>query len=447
MSNRNENGKDGPTGGLKKCPNNGPKKRPKGGAGKGTRREHAHGPETHEPAQKPQSREPGKPRSDDQGRSKGRGRGRGRNEQGRQAKAPKSKRPMQGRLDPGRQFSHDQFFRLLLGDIRHLAEFLRALLPDLVEELDLEHALAEDTTFVDRATKRHVSDLLWRVPLRQATVPAHIYVLFEHKSAPDRDIFYQVLRMMMQVWGRYRTKRKTKVRKEESQSGSSEPPKHVLPFILPVVVSNQRFHWRLSEDGFRAQFRVSDKMLNWLPTVPIMHVSLPDDLPDLERRIAGRDIDLRAGLKIMTLATRGVDEEGLFDVLQLVAKGSWAAGDRALGSALLQYVTRGKIKIAPERVLELTRKALGTDAEEDMSTFVEYWMNKGIEEGRQEGRELGKAELLLDFLARKFGPVPSEVAEEIHALQNPDAFLELLLRAEQAGSFDEVLVALKSYRQ
>ena len=44
-----------------------------------------------------------------------------------------------------------------------------------------------------------------------------------------------------------------------------------------------------------------------------------------------------------TLPTRGLDEEGLFDVLQILAKGSWPEGDRSLGPALLQYVTRGKI--------------------------------------------------------------------------------------------------------
>ena len=408
-----------------------------------------------------------------------------------------------------KRFSHDELFRLLFTDPSHLAAFVRAALPNIAPLLDLHHPACQDTTFIDRATKRRVSDVLWQIPIlhrppdspppgstpkhekskpsdTSRPAPCHIYVLFEHKSQRDRDVFFQILDMMIQVWDRYRdewkrrhsaktTKRHTaqSIDRQASrppgrppdlltvESFSEQgplPPKHVLPIIVPLVVSNHKGNWKPTQMGFRSQFRAHPELLDLVPTVPIVHVSLPDHMDQLEKLLAPSDADLTAGLKMMTLTAKGVDRDGLAEALGMAARGSWAKGDRNLVSALLAYVMHGKMELGPEEVVAVATEALGDEAEEEMTTYVQAWyqdgFKKGIEEGIQKGIQKdiqkGRVESLQDVLVhlleRRFGALPQTMAEEIRTIQSEDVLVELTVQAAEVESLDTFAAHLSSHR-
>lgn len=54
-------------------------------------------------------------------------------------------------------------------------------------------------TLVDPELRLHVSDLVCRVA-RRGWGEAYVYVLFEHKSGPDKLVALQLLRYMTRVW-------------------------------------------------------------------------------------------------------------------------------------------------------------------------------------------------------------------------------------------------------
>ncbi|HOU93774.1 MAG TPA: Rpn family recombination-promoting nuclease/putative transposase, partial [Polyangiaceae bacterium] len=94
---------------------------------------------------------------------------------------------------------HDKLFREAMSNGKDAAAMLRAVLPAaLVAELDLDELRLEPGTFVDEELRRSQSDVLLRT--RHRGREASVYVLFEHKSGPDRWTVLQVLRYMVRIW-------------------------------------------------------------------------------------------------------------------------------------------------------------------------------------------------------------------------------------------------------
>jgi predicted transposase/invertase (TIGR01784 family) len=89
---------------------------------------------------------------------------------------------------------HDRFFKDLFTRPDVAADFLANYLPsDVAAELDLTAPELVKDSFVDAELQQHFSDLLYQVRLKRGG-EAYAYVLFEHKSAPDAWVAFQVLR-------------------------------------------------------------------------------------------------------------------------------------------------------------------------------------------------------------------------------------------------------------
>lgn len=89
---------------------------------------------------------------------------------------------------------HDSFFKEVLSRPEVATEFLSNYLPpEVVAVLDLSAPELVKDSFVDAELRRHYSDLLYRVRLRDGG-DAFVYILFEHKSGPDKWVAFQLLR-------------------------------------------------------------------------------------------------------------------------------------------------------------------------------------------------------------------------------------------------------------
>jgi predicted transposase/invertase (TIGR01784 family) len=97
---------------------------------------------------------------------------------------------------------HDAFFRHCFARVAVAVEFFRLYLPrQVVTRLDLSRVKLEEGAFVDKKLREHFTDLLFRVGLKGGG-EAFIFILLEHKSAPDERVALQVLRYMVQAWDR-----------------------------------------------------------------------------------------------------------------------------------------------------------------------------------------------------------------------------------------------------
>nr|VFK17217.1 MAG: protein of unknown function (DUF4351) [Candidatus Kentron sp. LFY] len=75
---------------------------------------------------------------------------------------------------------------------------------------------------------------------------------------------------------------------------------------------------------------------------------------------------------------------------------------------------------------------------------VQQGMQQGRQEGLLEGEVKGKAELLLRMLPRRFGPLPSEISEQIYKA-DPNTIESWADRVLDAKSLDDVFLENKTY--
>jgi predicted transposase/invertase (TIGR01784 family) len=98
---------------------------------------------------------------------------------------------------------HDRFFRHALARQEVVTDFLRNYLPpDAAALINLDLVQPAPDTFVDESLQAHYSDLVFTVQLIDKR-PAVVYVLFEHKSYPDVNTPFQLLRYMVRIWERW----------------------------------------------------------------------------------------------------------------------------------------------------------------------------------------------------------------------------------------------------
>ncbi|MEM9588312.1 MAG: Rpn family recombination-promoting nuclease/putative transposase, partial [Planctomycetota bacterium] len=89
---------------------------------------------------------------------------------------------------------HDLFFRRMFGRADLLRDLVRHYLPaGVVAAIKAETVELIQGTFVDDSLAEHRTDLLCRVE-KQDGGDAYLYLLFEHKSYPDRKTVAQVFR-------------------------------------------------------------------------------------------------------------------------------------------------------------------------------------------------------------------------------------------------------------
>ena len=124
---------------------------------------------------------------------------------------------------------HDSLFRALLEKPERAGTLLREQLPPAIAaRLSAAPPRLLDGTFVDEALRNSQSDRLFEVALTDGR-PALLYVLLEHKSAPDPGTPLQLVGYLARIWQRYAGKKQARLK--------------ALPLIFPLVVYHGARSW------------------------------------------------------------------------------------------------------------------------------------------------------------------------------------------------------------
>jgi predicted transposase/invertase (TIGR01784 family) len=310
---------------------------------------------------------------------------------------------------------HDAVFRGVLGVPANAASQLRAVLPGaLAARLDLDQLTQVPDSFVDEALRWRYSDLLFTVPLdgRQAFV----YVLIEHQSRADPLMAFRMLRYVIRIWDHY-----LRGHRQARQ----------LPAVIPLVVHHGRRPWAspvqlldlldLDPDTASAAWR-------YLPKFEF----LLDDLTGLsDEELRDRPLTAPARITLLLLKIAADNPRLLSDLRP------WADQLRAiLGEpggfdmliALLTYIEL--VGEVPAGELDDLAASLGPEAKEAYVTTADML--------RAEGEARGRAEMLVQQLTLKFGPIPEAVSEAVHAASR-DQIQTWAARVLTADALDQVL--------
>jgi hypothetical protein len=126
-----------------------------------------------------------------------------------------------------RQNPYDTFFREAFSDAGTARELARLTAPEFAERYARATVkVARDSLVPPELRSRH-TDLLIRFDQKERAGIA--FVLFEHKSYPDRWVSLQLLRYLVIIWSR-----------EQKRAGKSV--RH-LPPIMPIVIYHGAKGW------------------------------------------------------------------------------------------------------------------------------------------------------------------------------------------------------------
>ena len=278
---------------------------------------------------------------------------------------------------------HDSFFKKIFSDKNNIKSFLTIALPeDLLKNIELDKIDIDPTGYVSEDMKGSFSDMVVKTKIKGdkegkgkdkkkgkkkgKEIPADIYLIFEHKSYRDKNIYFQLLKYMYMTW------------EQDYREGKE------LRVIIPLVFYHGRGKWRLKRE-FNSIFKVKDEIRKYLLNYEYLLFDTNEwDLEDEKNRGIRNNVMLMSGLLLMK-SVFSEDYEGIKRVFDLWAKMGFK--DKKLIITFLLYMTVTK-DIEPVELKRLIKeKNIGGD--EIMQTLGMRWYEEGRQEGIQEGIEKG----------------------------------------------------------
>lgn len=301
---------------------------------------------------------------------------------------------------------HDAFFKSLLGRSAVAEEFLRHYLPpEVTADFDLRTLAQVKDSFITEELQRYFSDLILRVKLRNGA-DVYVYILLEHKSAPEKWVALQLLGYEVQLWEQMKT------------AGATS-----LPLIVPVVIYHGRRRWRVA--GNFSALVTGAARAEWRRYVPEFEYHLCDLTGYAEAEIAGA-AGLRPGFLVMKNITRRSIKRRLGELISDLRNLPEARQAEQL-KPIVRYVMATVKGMTPQLIEEHVRQVLPKQAGGVMQTAAEMLIAQGKQQGLQLGSEKQTLKITLRLLKRRLGTVSQRAEKQIRRL--PLAELEALSEA------------------
>lgn len=351
---------------------------------------------------------------------------------------------------------HDTFFRQLLSDPVVAADLVQNYLPaEVVALLDLSQLRIEKETFVDARLRKHFSDVLYSVPLKhrgtvEPETPAmprkkrnskkvstmqdkvYIYLLFEHKSQPDKGVRLQLLRYMVRIWEKEWKK------------------KRLLSPIIPIVFYHGIEGWNYSQE-FADMLEAPDVLKRYTPHFEHLLLDLS--------AYSDEQIRGEVWLQVCLLVIKHIYDPDLgrklpkfMHFLQELSQKEYVM---EMVQTLLTYVIETSSTVSEDELYQGVIAAVAPERRYEMdNTLAQKWIEKGIDIGKKEGIDIGvekgkliaQRQTILQLLHYRF-PLSTEEESKKYAtylaqIDNLDILIQLvnhLLTASTLAEFEEKL--------
>ena len=266
---------------------------------------------------------------------------------------------------------HDALFREIYSRKAEAQSFLEHYLPkdvlDLFEPNSLD--ICKDS-FVDEELKAYYSDILYTVQLDGQK--GYVYVLFEHKSYPDRVIHLQVLEYMLKIWRLHLSQHKGE-------------KKRTLPIILPLILYHGGETWPYGRRLSDLLCGPTDKLADYIPDFDLLFTDLSDYTDDEIRGTILSRVVLLLFKHIFDADIR----TRLPDILELLrAIMAQEHGLRML-EIVLRYIYSAVDSLSAEDIAEVAEQVLYEQGGGLSMTIAQQLEQKGLEKGLEKGEVIG----------------------------------------------------------
>ena len=286
---------------------------------------------------------------------------------------------------------HDLFFKATFSIRENATDFVRHTLPPgLVEQMDFETLAIEKGSHVDTVLAENFSDTVYTC--RFSGTQIKIALLFEHKSAPDNNLPFQLHRYMSNLW--------------ENSIKQKQPRLPIIPIVL--------YHgWKPWTPGtLITQFKnLPDDITPYIPDFEFIFV----DLSAYSNESIKTSIFKAASLRIALLIMKNIfDQQKLEHHLTQFLEIGRAYFQETQGlkflEAVINYILQAT-EIETDRLVQSI--ACISDKGGDIAmTTAEKLRQEGMQKGRQEGRQEGSYKTTVSLVrnAKKNGLTEEMIA-------------------------------------
>jgi predicted transposase/invertase (TIGR01784 family) len=313
------------------------------------------------------------------------------------------------------QNPHDKFFKETFGNIEVAKDFLNNYLPEsIINVIDIDTLEPQKDSFINEELQEGFSDMLFKVNINKRA--GYIYFLFEHKSYTSKDIAFQLLRYMIEIW-------EAKIKKEKT---------YELPMIIPLVIYHGKDNWN-----------IRTSLGELIPGYKELPENIQKFIPDYEyllydlSQYTDQEIKGEAQTKIILTMFRDIlktDSKGLLHSVFRAVRYLQELENKQTGieyfETLMRYIFSVRADLTTKNVNEIIDKIGNTypEGSEVVMTLAEQFrkegrekgMMEGLEKGMMEGLEKGEVKALVNtvikLLTKKFGTLPEELKTEISKL-------------------------------
>lgn len=329
------------------------------------------------------------------------------------------------------QNPHDKFFKETLGNVATAKDFLTHYLPDsIMKMIDVNTLETQKESYINKKLEENFSDLLFKVDINQKE--GYLYFLFEHKSYADKDIAFQLLKYMVEIW-------ETKMDKENAKA---------LPIVIPLVIHHGKSNWRIPSslgemlDGYED---LSEELEIYVPNFEYLLYDLSTYEDEEIKGEAKTRILLTLFRDVLTKKHDELVESILRSIQYLNELEDKKTGVEYL-ETMIRYIfsaAKDLTKTDMERIMQGVDRNYSEGSEVAMTLAdmlrdegMEKGMEKGIEKGMEKGGAVALSEGVIQILIDRFGQVPQDIKDGI-AKSDIAALKLLLLNSYKFEELDE----------
>lgn len=284
---------------------------------------------------------------------------------------------------------HDKFFRQMFSKKEIAAEFLENYLPEnLLKIIDTKSLEISKDSFVDSDYIEYFSDIVYNVKIKEEN--AYIYCLFEHKSYPQKDTAFQLLKYLVKLWELHR--------KQSTQK--------LLPVIIPILIYHGDKRYNIDKNFIS----IVNSRVNTEKYIPDFEFLFYDFSIYTDQQIIG-SIQLQITLKIMhSIYTKNNLEQNLDEIFKLIKKLSNS-------KSILEYFTIGlkyilEIKNYDLEVIQNKIDKIIPERSDILMTTADRLREEGMKKGKEE--EIIETITVLLGQKLEFNEFPDNLKEKLN---------------------------------
>lgn len=326
------------------------------------------------------------------------------------------------------QNPHDKFFKETFGNIEITKDFLSNYLPkNIMKVIDVNTLEVQKDSFINEELEEGFSDMLFRVNINKRE--GYIYFLFEHKSYTSKDISFQLLKYMIEIW-------EAKIKKERTNE---------LPIVIPLVIYHGSDSWNIKTTlgelitGYKNFPREIQKF------IPDYEYLIYDISKYTDEEIKG-EAQLRIILTIFrdifTKDTRSL-QKSIFRAVEYLQE----LEDKQTGieyfETFIKYIFNARVNLTKKDINQIIDEIGKTypEGSELVMTLADIFRQEGKEEGIQQGERRKSLNYAIKLLTKKFGKLPEDYKERLNNADTEilDLIIEEIFSLESLDDVDKYL--------